>query len=72
MKSNWQAAVESPYVNWDSNRLQKQLEIQGQQVKKGAEQNKASLTKQVKDSWTETSNSASDAYGSVKDWIFDR
>lgn len=72
VKANWQAAVESPYVNWDTRRLQKQLEIQGQQVKKGTEKNKDHLTKQVKNTWTDTSNSASDAYGNVKDWIFDR
>lgn len=72
MKANWQAAVESPYVNWDTNRLQKQLEVQGHKIKTGTEKNKDHLTKQVKGTWAETSNSASNAYGSVRDWIFDR
>ena len=72
VKSNWQAAVESPYLNWDTNRLQKQLQVQGQDLSKRAEQNKDALVSQVKGVWVETSDSANDAYSSAKDWIFDR
>lgn len=72
MKTNWQAAVESPYLNWDSTRLQKQVEAQGAKVKKGTEQNKDALVKQVKEAWADTSASANTAYEDVKEWIFDR
>lgn len=41
-------------------------------MQKGAEKNKDALVNQVKTSWTDTSDSASNAFGSVKDWIFDR
>lgn len=71
VKDNWQAAVESPYVNWDTTRLQKQLESQGAEIKKGTEKNKNILAEQVKSAWVDTSDSANTAYSSVKDWVFD-
>ncbi|KAB8339204.1 hypothetical protein FH972_022138 [Carpinus fangiana] len=69
VKDNWQSAVESPYVNWDTARLQKQLESQGAQIKKGTEKNKKALAEQVKTSWTDTSDSANSAYGSLKSFL---
>ena len=71
VKSNWQAAVESPYVNWDTGRLQKQLEAQGLEIKRSTSKNTGELVNQVKSSWTETESSANSAYSSVRDWIFD-
>ena len=59
-------------MNWDTNRLQKQVQAQGQDVKKGTEKNKNVLQNQIKSTWQDTEDSASTAYGSVRDWIFDR
>ena len=72
VKTNWKSAVESPYVNWDTARLQKQIEAHGNAVKKGSEKKKDALVSQVKGSWQDTEDSASTAYGNVRDWIFDR
>ncbi len=71
VKENWQSSVGSPYSTWDANQMQSYLSSKGQQVKKGTEKNKDSLLSQVKASWYETEEQASDAYNSVKDWIFD-
>lgn len=72
VKTNWQAAVASPYANWDTKQLQKYLTAQGKEVKKGTEKNKDALVQQVKSAWAETEDQASDSYTSLKDWIFDR
>lgn len=71
VKTNWHAAVESPYANWDANRLQKYLSSQGKEVKKGTEKNKDALVSQVKSTWHDAEGQASTAYGDVKSWIFD-
>ena len=52
--------------------MQQYLSSQGYEVKKTAEKNKDSLLSQIKSSWYETEEQASDSYNSVKDWIFDR
>lgn len=39
---------------------------------KSTASNKDALVEEVKKSWTDTSDSVSDSYGSVRDWIFDR
>ena len=72
IKSNWQYAVESPYVNWDSTRLQKQLQAQGQAIKRDVAKNKDALVKQVQQGWQDTESSANSAYANTRDWIFDR
>lgn len=72
MKTNWDAATTSPYVNWDTNQLSKYLSSTGKSAQKGTEKNKNALVEQVKSAWTDTSDSASSAYGSVQSWIFDR
>ena len=51
--------------------LSNYLTLKGQQAKKGTEKDAKSLAEQVKVYWTETEDSANQAYGSVKDWIFD-
>lgn len=71
VKNNWNDKVVSPYNSWDTNQLQKYLSSRGEEVKKGTEKNKDSLIEQVKASWTDTGDRAGDAYGSVRDWIFD-
>lgn len=71
VKSNWNDKVVTPYNSWDAQSLQNYLKAQGQQTKKGTEKNAKSLAEQVKVYWTETEESANQAYGSVKDWIFD-
>jgi hypothetical protein len=71
VKDNWNDKVVSPYSSWSAKDLQSYLTSRGQEVKKGTEKNKDSLLSQVKSSWYETENQATDAYGSVRDWIFD-
>ncbi|KAK4991093.1 hypothetical protein LTR50_002023 [Elasticomyces elasticus] len=71
VKQNWDAKVVSPYNNWDTNQLQSYLSSKGHDVKKSGEKNKDSLVGQVKAMWTDTADSTSDSYSSVKDWIFD-
>lgn len=71
VKNNWNDKVVTPYNSWDAQSLQNYLKAHGQQAKKGTEKNTKSLAEQVKVYWTETEESANQAYGSVKDWIFD-
>jgi len=71
VKANWNDKTVSPYTSWDAPTLQKYLSLKGQQAKKGTEKDARSLAEQVKLYWTETEESANQAYGSVKDWIFD-
>ncbi|EMD89329.1 hypothetical protein COCC4DRAFT_60790 [Bipolaris maydis ATCC 48331] len=71
VKANWNDKTVSPYTSWDAPTLQKYLSLKGQQAKKGTEKDAKSLVEQVKLYWTETEDSANQAYGNVKDWIFD-
>lgn len=71
VKSNWQTKISSPYSDWEPSQLQSYLKSKGQDVKKGTEANKDSLVSQVKSYWTESAESASESYKSVKDWVFD-
>lgn len=71
VKDNWNDKIVSPYNSWDAKTLQNYLSAKGQQAKKGTEKDAKSLAEQVKVYWTETEDSANQAYGSVKDWIFD-
>ncbi|KAL0265248.1 hypothetical protein SLS55_001213 [Diplodia seriata] len=71
VKDNWNSKVAQPYNSWDAKQLQSYLGSKGQDVKKGAEQDKDSLVASVKAYWYETEDQASNAYNSVKDWIFD-
>jgi hypothetical protein len=71
VKNNWDSQVVHPYKSWDAQTLQNYLTLKGQQAKKGTEKNTDSLVDQVKLYWVETEESANQAYGSVRDWIFD-
>jgi len=71
VKDNWNAKVVSPYQSWETPQLQAYLKEKGQVAKKGTEKNKESLVSQVKQYWTETETEAGNAYGNVRDWIFD-
>lgn len=71
VKSNWRSKTSSPYSDWEPTQLQSYLKSKGHEIKKGTESNKESLVVQVKSYWTESAESASDAYKSVKDWVFD-
>ncbi|KAL9094751.1 MAG: hypothetical protein Q9165_003022 [Trypethelium subeluteriae] len=71
VKENWDANVATPYQSWDTKRLQSYLSSKGKEAKKGTEENKDSLISQVQSSWQETGDQATEAYSSVKDWIFD-
>ncbi|KAL9054345.1 MAG: hypothetical protein Q9162_004220 [Coniocarpon cinnabarinum] len=71
VKTNWRAAVESPYLNWDTTRLQKQLQTEGLELKRSATQSKDELVNQVQAGWTDTEDKANSAYASIRDWIFD-
>jgi len=72
VKNNWDSNVATPYHEWDTPQLNAYLKSKGHQVKKGSEANKAGLISQVKSTWTDTSESAHESYGSIKDWIFNR
>ena len=71
VKENWQSKISSPYVDWDSAKLQKYLKERGHETREGAEESKESLTNWVKKYWYETEEQAEDAWGRVPDWIFD-
>ena len=64
--------MSKPYGSWDTQRLTNYLSSRGKEVKKGTEKNKDSLLEQVQSSWHETGDQASESYGNVQDWIFDR
>ncbi|KAL6711200.1 hypothetical protein ACN47E_005731 [Coniothyrium glycines] len=71
VKANWNDKVVTPYNSWDAQTLSNYLTLKGQEAKKGTEKDVNNLVDQVKSVWTETEESANQAYGSVKDWIFD-
>ena len=71
VKANWNDKIVQPYYTWDAQSLSNYLTLKGQQVKKGTEKDVKSLAEQVKVYWTETEDSANQAYGSVREWIFD-
>lgn len=71
VKAHWNDKVVNPYNSWDAQTLQNYLTLKGYQAKEGTEKDAKSLAQQVKEYWTETEESANQAYGSVKDWIFD-
>ena len=72
IKANWNSKVGQPYNDWSVPQLQTYLKQKGADTKSASASNKDGLVKQVKGYWTESADSASNAYGSVKDWIFDR
>jgi hypothetical protein len=71
VKDNWNDKVVQPYNSWDAKTLQHYLTLKGYQAKEGAETDTKSLIQQVKGYWTETEDSANQAYSNVRDWIFD-
>lgn len=71
VSKNWNDNVVTPYNSWDAKTLNNYLTLKGQQAKKGTEQNTNALVEQVKGYWSETADSANQAYASVSDWIFD-
>ncbi|KAG9233861.1 putative stress response protein ish1 [Amylocarpus encephaloides] len=71
VKENWKSKVATPYNDWDAHQLQSYLKQKGVETKDAANANKDSLVVQVKSSWYEAEDKAEDAWGSVKDWIFD-
>ncbi|KAH3917572.1 hypothetical protein HBI56_109610 [Parastagonospora nodorum] len=71
VQDNWNDKIITPYNSWDAQSLSNYLTAKGQQAKKGTEKDAKSLAEQVKVYWTETEDSANQAYGSVKEWIFD-
>ena len=72
VKTNWNSKVAQPYNGWSTPQLQTYLKSKGADAKIASANNKDTLLKQVKGYWTESADSASNAYGSVKHWIFDR
>jgi hypothetical protein len=68
---NWNSKIVSPYTSWDAQSLSNYLTVKGKQAKKGTEKDAKSLVEQVKEYWTETEESANQAYSNVRDWIFD-
>lgn len=71
VKDNWQSRVVTPYNEWNTEQLTSYLKLKGLQTKDTAAQNKDSLLATVKSNWYEAEDKAEDAWGSVKDWIFD-
>lgn len=51
--------------------MQSYLKYKGADAKSATEKNKDSLVKQVKNYWTDSADTATGSYSSVKDWIFD-
>ena len=72
VKQNWDAKVVKPYNEWETPQLQSYLQSVGSDVQESAATNREALVAQVKDSWTDTADSAHDAYSNVVVWIFDR
>ena len=72
VKNNWNQKVVYPYNEWEPSQLQQYLKSRGHDASSTAQANKDGLVKQVKSTWTESTDSVSDAYGNVRDWIFDR
>ena len=72
VKKNWNDKVATPYKDWETPQLQSYLKSKGADSKKAADSNKNSLVNSVKSFWTDSADSATDSYHSVKDWIFDR
>jgi len=71
VKDNWNDKVVTPYNSWDAETVQSYLTLKGYQAKEDTKQSKDSLLQQVKNYWTETEESANQAYSNVRDWIFD-
>lgn len=72
VKNNWQSKIAQPYNDWSPSQMSSYLAQKGIETKDAAADNKDSLVAQVKNYWYETEDKAEEAYGSVKDWIFDR
>jgi len=72
VKNNWDSKVTTPYKDWDTPQLQSYLKSKGADTKKATDSNKDSLIKHVKGYWSESADTASNSYNSVKDWVFDR
>ena len=72
MKTNWNDKVVTPFNEWEAPQLQSYLKSQGREVEEKAADDRDLLVAQVRDAWTDTSDSVADAYGNVRDWIFDR
>ena len=62
----------TPYNEWETPQLQSYLQSRGNEVEESVATDRDALVAQVKESWTDTTDSASNAYGSVRDWVFDR
>lgn len=71
IEKNWDSYIVTPYHSWDTNSLQNFLKAKGVETEKAAEANKDSLVAQVQNQWYETGDQAQQAWGNVKDWIFD-
>ncbi|KAF2862834.1 hypothetical protein K470DRAFT_268782 [Piedraia hortae CBS 480.64] len=71
VQANWEDNVVKPYNKWDARQLSHYLQSQGYEIKKGTENNKDSLLKQVQAAWKDTANNVNDAYSQVQTWIFD-
>lgn len=71
VKDSWNDNVVTPYKKWDSDQLIKYISSTGEDIQKSATKNKDILVEQVQAGWKGTEDSATDAYGNVKDWIFD-
>ena len=72
VKSNWNAKIAQPYNDWSVPQLQTYLKQKGAESKQASEKKQDNLVKYVKSYWTESADSATNAYGSVNQWIFDR
>lgn len=71
VKNNWESKVATPYKEWNNVQLSSYLKQKGVETKEAAAENKDGLINQVKSYWYESEDKAEDAWGSVKDWIFD-
>jgi hypothetical protein len=69
VRENWDAHVAAPYRNWDADKLRTYLQSKGHDALPAETQEK--LLAKVKGSWYETEDKSQQAWGDVKDWMFD-
>jgi len=71
VKDHWNDKVVTPYNSWDLEQLKQYVISSGEQVSNAATDGKDYFVDQVKSSWKDTADTTDQAYGNVKDWIFD-
>lgn len=61
----------TPYHEWEPAQIKAYLNTKGSKISDSTADNKNSLLKSIKSTWTETTDTANSAYSDVREWIFD-